>query len=131
MNKRETIQKKLVSEAVRELGCHATAEEVYDHVAAVYPSISKGTVYRNLNSLSEDGEILRVGVPGSADHFDHNCTEHYHVICVRCGKVSDVDMDPIASLTERINETHGFDFLGCDILFKGICPECKKQSSDK
>lgn len=126
MNKRETIQKKLVLEAVRNLHCHATAEEIYAQVSAVYPSVSKGTVYRNLNSLSEDGEIRKIGIPGTADRFDHNCTTHYHVVCVRCGKVFDVDMEPIASLTERINDTRGFDFLGCDVMFKGICPSCKQ-----
>lgn len=130
MNRRETIQKKLVADAVCELGCHATAEEIYAHVTAVYPSVSKGTVYRNLNTLSEGGEIRRIEVPGAADHFDHNCTEHYHVVCVGCGKVSDVDMEPIASLTERIKDTRGFDFLNCDIVFKGICPECKRRSSE-
>ena len=128
MNKRDTIQKKLVLDAVRELGCHATAQEVYEHIAADYPSISKGTVYRNLNSLSEDGEIRRIEAPGAADHYDHNCKNHYHIICVKCGKVFDVDMEPIASLTDRINDTHGFDFFDCDIVFKGICPECKKAS---
>ena len=123
---RDTIQKKLVFDAVRDLGCHATAEQIYEHIAALYPSISKGTVYRNLNSLSEEGEILKIEVPGGAEHFDHNCAEHYHILCVSCGKMSDVDMAPIFSLEERINDTHGFDYLGCDVLFKGICPECKK-----
>lgn len=125
MNKRETIQKKLVLEAVRTLGCHATAEEIYAQVSAAYPSVSKGTVYRNLNSLSEDGEISRIEIPGGADRFDHNCTNHYHVVCVRCGKVFDVDVEPAVSLTEQIRDAHGFDFLGCDIVFKGICPACK------
>lgn len=125
MNKRFTIQKKLVSDAVRDLGCHATADEIYAHVSADYPSISKGTVYRNLNTLAEEGEIRRIEVPGAADHFDHNCTDHYHVICVRCGKVFDVDMKPISSLTDKIGDAHGFDFLGYDIVFKGVCPECK------
>ncbi len=129
MNRRDTIQKRLVTDAVRELGCHATAEEVYAHITEVYPSISKGTVYRNLNTLSEDGEIRRIEVPGAADHFDHNCEDHYHVICVRCGKVFDVDMEPLPSLTERINDTHGFDFLDFDIIFKGICPECQERSA--
>ena len=125
---RDTIQKKLVFDAVRDLGCHATAEEIYEHISTVYPAISKGTVYRNLNSLSEEGEILKIEVPGAAEHFDHNCENHYHIICARCGRMADVDMEPIAGLKERINDTHGFDYLDFNILFKGICPECKKQS---
>ena len=127
---RDTIQKKLVFDAVRELGCHATAEQIYEHISAVYPTISKGTVYRNLNVLSDDGEIRKIEVPGSAEHFDHNCEKHYHIVCVSCGRMSDLDMEPISSLKERVRDTHGFDYLDCDILFKGICPECKNLVSE-
>ena len=64
--KRNTIQRALVLEAVNSLKCHATADEIYDFIAAEHPSISKGTVYRNLNQLSEIGMIRRVEVPDSA-----------------------------------------------------------------
>ena len=128
MNKKNTIQRKLVLDAVRELGCHSTAEDVFRRVSSVHPSVSKGTVYRNLNSLTEDGEIYRVEIPGEADRFDHVCQKHYHVICVKCGRVFDVDMDPVPSLTDRIRDTQGFDFLECDIVFKGVCPLCKSKT---
>lgn len=127
MNKRNTIQKKLVLEAVRGLGSHATAEEIYDRVSSAYPSISKGTVYRNLNILADEEEIRRIEIPGAACRFDHNCSDHYHVLCVNCGRVSDVDMEPVASVTDRIKDTHGFEFYGCDILFRGICPDCREK----
>ena len=51
MAKRNTIQRQLVIAAVRFLANHPTAEEVYDRITMEYPDISKGTVYRNLNSL--------------------------------------------------------------------------------
>lgn len=124
MNRRNTIQKELVLDAVRELGCHATADEIYAKVVSDYPSISKGTVYRNLNILAEEGSVLKIEIPGGAEHFDHNCHDHYHVRCVSCGRVFDVDMKPLR-LTDKINDAHGFDFLDCDIVFKGICPSCK------
>ena len=126
MNSRNTVQKKLVLDAVRDLGCHATAEEIYNYVSSEYPAISKGTVYRNLNNLAEGGEIRKIAIPGAAERFDHICENHYHVVCVRCGKVFDVDMEPIPSLKDRISDIHGFDFLDCDIVFKGICPACRE-----
>ena len=129
MNTRRTIQKKLVYDAVRDLGSHATAEEIYAHVSAVYPTISKGTVYRNLNALCADGELRKIEIPGAADHFDHKCDNHYHIICVRCGKVFDVDMEPIVSLQTQIRDTRGFDFFDCDIVFRGICPSCKEKNN--
>lgn len=128
MERRTTVQKELVLRAVRELGNHATAEEIYEHVSSEYPSVSKATVYRNLNVLSEEGLICRVEIPGEADHFDHVCDSHYHILCVKCGRVFDVDMDVIPDLTERIRNSGGFQILSGEVIFRGICPECGKES---
>ncbi|MDD6142906.1 MAG: transcriptional repressor, partial [bacterium] len=67
MARRNTIQRSLVLEAVNRLHSHATADEVYEEIIQEYPTISKATVYRNLNLLSEMGEIRRLEIPGSAD----------------------------------------------------------------
>ena len=45
MNKRSTTQRSLVLEAVKELRCHVTADEVYDTIVKIHPNISRGTVY--------------------------------------------------------------------------------------
>jgi len=78
MDMRNTIQRSLVLEAVKELRCHATADEVYDAIMKIHPNISRGTVYRNLNLLSDTGEIHKVEMPSGADCYDHLCHEHYH-----------------------------------------------------
>ncbi len=123
--KRNTIQRALVFEAVNQLKCHATADEIYQMVAAEHPNISKGTVYRNLHQLSENGEIRRLEVPGGPDRFDHRCGDHYHVRCLMCGRVFDVEMPYIEGLEQRIADTHGFAFCGHDLMFRGICPDCR------
>lgn len=128
MQRRNTVQKQLVMNAVLSLGCHATADEVYNFIKAEHPSVSKATVYRNLNLLAEDGSIRKLQIPGEAERFDHNVREHYHVRCLKCGRVFDVDMAVIPELESRINDRHGFVFLGCDIVFKGICPDCNTDS---
>ena len=127
MDKRNTIQKKMVSDAVYELANHPTAEEVYHKVSMIYPSISKGTVYRNLSVLAEEGEIMKLDIPNEAVRYDHTLREHYHARCEKCGRVFDVDMDIIPDITDKIKDSHGFVFLGYDIFFKGICPECKEK----
>ena len=126
MGRRCTIQRALVLEAVRELRRHVTAEEVYNTIIKKYPNISRGAVYRNLNVLSESGEIRKVEMPSAADRFDHQCHNHYHAICMKCGEVFDVEMEFIADLEKNIKETHRFQFTGHDIIFKGICHECNK-----
>ena len=127
MARRNTIQRSLVLEAVNKLHCHATADEVYEEIIKEHPTISKATVYRNLSLLSEMGEIRRLEIPGSADRFDHISRNHCHVKCNVCGRVFDVDMDFVTGLENGIKDTHGFDFTGYDIIFHGVCPECKKQ----
>ena len=126
MIKRNTIQCSLVFEAVNKLQCHATADEIYDAIVKEYPNISRGTVYRNLNRLSKMGKIHKMELPGGADRFDHQCHEHYHARCVKCGRVFDVDMEYIEGLEKNIKDAYGFEISGHDIIFKGTCPDCKK-----
>jgi len=127
MKKRHTIQCTLVLEALNKLQYHVTADEIYNEIVKEHPNISKGTVYRNLQRLCEMGEIRKREIPGGADRFDLICSNHYHVRCVKCGRVFDVDMEYITDIEKSIKDTHGFVFTGHDIVFKGICPECKNQ----
>ena len=129
-SRRNTIQKDLIRHAVYEMKRHVTANEVYEFIKERYPTIGKGTVYRNLDILAEEGAIRKVEVPDGPNRFDFALKNHYHVRCVNCGEISDVDMDEILGLLEKIHDTHGTDFLGYDILFKGICPKCQKKIKD-
>ena len=126
MTKRNTIQRSLVFEAVNKLRCHATADEIYEAIVTEHPNISRATVYRNLNSLSEMGDIRKIEIPGGADRFDHMCHDHCHVKCEKCGRVFDVDMEYITGLEKNIKNDCGFTFTGYDILFWGVCPDCQK-----
>ena len=71
---------------------HVTANEVYEFIKEAYPTIGKGTVYRNLDMLIEEGVLRKVEVPDGPSRFDFTLEKHYHVRCVKCGEVSDVDM---------------------------------------
>ena len=125
MIRRNTIQRSSVLEAVNKLHCHATADEIYNEIVKEHPTISRATVYRNLNLLSEMGEIRRLEMPGSADRFDHISSNHCHVKCEVCGRVFDVDMDFVTGLENGIRDPHGFHFTGYDILFHGVCRNAK------
>ena len=82
---RNTKQREEVLNAVRTLMYHPTAEEVYLDVSRKNPSISKGTVYRNLNLLTQLGEISKISMPGSEpDRFDHITEENHHHAFCRC-----------------------------------------------
>ena len=131
MERRNTIQKDLVLKTVQGLKRHLTAEEVYEFIKKEHPTIGKGTVYRNLGILTEEGAIRKVEIPDGPDRFDFTLKNHYHVECIRCGEIFDVDMDEVTDLNERIHDTHGIQFLNYDIFFKGICPACRAKETEE
>ena len=63
---KNTVQKTAIMNALMALD-HPTADEVYEYVHNEFPSISKATVYRILNRISDEGEILHLQIPGGAD----------------------------------------------------------------
>jgi Fe2+ or Zn2+ uptake regulation protein len=119
------MQKKLVEGAVKSLRTHPTAEEVYGYIAARYPEISRATVYRNLRQLSACGEIRRIEVPGAADRYDLNVSDHYHINCKICGCFSDIGFPYMDDLDKMVAEITDYDMEGHDIVFRGICPGCR------
>lgn len=131
MERRNTIQKELVLQTVQGLKRHLMAEEVYEFIKKDHPTIGKGTVYRNLGILAEEGAIRKVEVPDGPDRFDFTLKNHYHVECIRCEEIFDVDMDEVTDLSERIHDTHGMQFLNYDIFFKGICPACRAKETEE
>ncbi len=123
--KRNTVQRGVVLSAVNSLKNHPTAETVFQKISNEYPTISKGTVYRNLNQLANSGEISKIEVPSEADRFDHMTFPHYHTKCTECGEVFDVEMDYLHGLENSIKNKNGFSFCEHTISFKGVCLECQ------
>lgn len=104
---------------------HPTAETIYQNIRQEYPSISLGTVYRNLTLLSELGEIQKISAGSGPERFDPNTAPHYHFICTHCGRVSDLKMGSL----DHINILAGQDFdgeiAGHSAYFYGTCAGCR------
>ncbi len=126
---RMTPQRKVILEEVRKMNNHPSADEIYEAVRKKLPRISLGTVYRNLEILSEQGEIQKLELTDSVNRYDWDTRKHYHIRCVRCGRV---DNAPIAPMQQLENELYGatvFTILGHRLEFIGLCPECSKKLS--
>jgi Fur family ferric uptake transcriptional regulator len=91
------------------------------------PKISLGTVYRNLDLLAEAGKIQKLDLGGSEARFDAVTEAHYHVRCVRCGRVDDVPGLPADLVGHGMAKAAGYEILGHRLEFVGICPQCKTQ----
>ena len=130
MVERKTIQQTFVLDEVEKLyseHIHANADRIYDEIHLIHPTISRATVYRNLNKLVSMGYVNHIEIPNSADCFDYVTTPHYHMKCIQCGAISDVWLTKDVSLLQNCQSKNDADITGYDILFKGICSKCKKE----
>ena len=127
MDTRNTLQRSLVLKAAHELN-HPSADEIYRVISSTYPSVSRGTVYRNLSRLVEQGALCKVTLPDAADRFDDMTEAHYHVHCRICDRVDDATIPYQPVLTQNIADTGGYLIERHDIILNGICPDCLKKS---
>ena len=125
---RKTRQRTAVLEALRSVKTHPSAEEVYLMVKEKIPRISLGTVYRNLEMLTEQGLIQKLDGSGSQRRFDGNPERHYHFRCLDCGKIIDAEMEPISDLEEYLVKRSDFEVTGHRLEFLGLCLECRERS---
>lgn len=127
---RNTIQRGLVLQAVQNLKTHPTAEEIYSAIALQHPTISRGTVYRNLNLLVEQGAVRRVThLKNAADRFDFELKPHYHFHCSGCNKVFDADLPYQNDFLAQVPNPQGFSFEAYEIVFTGYCAACQKAAT--
>ena len=124
MERRNTIQKQLVLQAVAELANHPTADEVYSLVVKDHPTVSKATVYRNLASLSDDGRLRHIKMPSGADRFDHQTFGHNHIECILCGRLEDAPLEDQTALNAQAAAATGYRCVEHEIVFRGICAAC-------
>lgn len=118
----QTKQRQLILEAVRTADGHPTADELFQMIRRKLPTISLATVYRNLNFLSEIGEIRKLAMPGMPDRFDWRLDPHDHMVCSACGQV--VDFTLPVDLKQQIAQTCGAQIEGYTLVARGTCPRC-------
>lgn len=106
---------------------HPSAEDIYNVISKVFPTMSFATVYNTLDSLKKRGGITELTIDPDKKRFDPNTEPHHHLICVRCRRIVDVHIGFDLSLP-ALHNTEGFDITGNHIEFYGVCRECKKSS---
>lgn len=119
-----TRQRRVILEVLKEMDSHPSADEIYHLVRRKLPRISLGTVYRNLETLSDLRKIQKLELGGAIKRFDWNTQKHYHIRCIDCGRVDDA---PVAPLQKIENELYGstvFTIIGHRLEFTGFCPKC-------
>ncbi len=128
MQKRNTSQKKIVYDALDELG-HASTETLIEFIKMQHAQISLATIYRNIASLLEDQLIKRVKL-NHQDVLETVKSEHAHFVCEVCGNILDMKLDKQDLLDMYAKETQ-HQLKKCDIAFYGLCQNCQQEKENK
>lgn len=126
---RYSRQRNLILETIQKNAVHPTAEQVYFMVKEQEPAISLGTVYRNLNLLSETGQLKKITVRAGSDRFDGRTDQHSHMSCIGCGKVFDYDDIAELEIETAIERSTGFHTTHLEVIIEGYCEECAAKNS--
>lgn len=129
---RKTKQRDLILKTLRGTKTHPTADWIYEEVKKEMPNISLGTVYRNLGTLRDLGEIMELNYGSKYSRYDGNPKNHYHFVCTECEKVIDIEGIPVdKSLDKKVAEENNVEVFFHRTEFYGLCEECKKKKIDE
>lgn len=111
-------------------GTHVTAAEIVRYCQKMNLSVGRTTVYRNLNSLVDDGVIMRYiteEVSGTCYQFIGNkdeCQGHLHLRCEGCGELFHLECDALFQMQEHILSNHSFRVNSLRTILYGLCENC-------
>lgn len=125
---RRTRQRATIAEVLEDLKEFRTAQEIHDLVRQQGHSVGLATIYRNLQSMVEAGEVDLVRLPdgqasyracGTATH-----AHHHHLTCRTCGRTVEIEFPGVEELIDSFARDHGFTAVDHEIELHGLCPEC-------
>lgn len=121
--RRNTIQKTAIIESLELLG-HATVEQIIYNVHLKYPTISIGTIYRNLQVLEDECRIKRIKIDKQADMFETVKEDHLHFTCSVCNNVIDIKTSKVIDKTKLPKNVEGHQIDDYVINLFGVCENC-------
>jgi Fur family transcriptional regulator, peroxide stress response regulator len=129
-----THQRLAIFEAVASNDSHPGAEEIYQSVRSRFPTISRGTVYRTLETLCERGLVQDVSRLQGMARFEAGRPPHHHLVCLSCRRIIDVYDESLNRLPVSwrrrtpaggAGEVAQFAVTGYQIQFVGYCRQCR------
>lgn len=128
---RITPQRHAILEYLITSMAHPTADDIYKSLEGKFPNMSVATVYNNLRVFKEAGLVKELTYGDASSRFDTVTTDHYHVICEKCGKIVDFHypgLDEVETLAEQVT---GFNVSHHRMEIYGVCPECQSQNDQQ
>ncbi|RAX49826.1 transcriptional repressor [Arthrobacter sp. AQ5-05] len=106
---------------------HSSAEKVVEAVHHALPDVSIQSVYNVLNDLTEQGMLRRFSPPHSPSLYETRVNDnHHHALCTSCGRIEDVECAVGHAPCLTPSDSHGMVIQIADVLYQGICEDCRK-----
>ncbi len=121
--KRVTAERRLL---IRIIGnnSHLDANQIYLQAKKEDPKINLSTVYRTVKVFSELGLVDSSDLGQGHDHYELSLKNHYHCICLGCGKVIEI---PAFLPLAKVGKEYNFDVVAGKVELFGYCEECQKK----
>src|SRR6056297_3030291 len=124
-----TPQRLAIVEILAESRGHPNVETIYEQLKHEHPSLSLATVYRNVMLMKSLDEVLEIVFPDGSNRYDgNNPYPHPHVICGRCGRIMEPDLNTLEDMTKEVIHQTDFTILTHQLLFFGICHACREET---
>ncbi len=104
---------------------HPSVEDIYAQLQKNFPTMSLATVYRNILLIKSVGEVLELGFSDGGNRYDGKRPyPHPHVICIKCKKIVDPDLESLDEMKKEVAHETNFTILNHRLDFFGICGDC-------
>lgn len=107
---------------------HLSAEDVYGIVKHEHPEIGLATIYRTLDLYADLDILQKMNFGDGRSRYEftqEECHHHHHLICTRCGLVTEFEDDLLESLETQILKKSNFVISDHQVKFYGICHKCQ------
>jgi Fur family peroxide stress response transcriptional regulator len=121
-----TFQRQVIYEAVVDSREHPTPELIYEQVRQRIPSISLGTIYKNVKTFLDSGVLKEVTLHHGSLRLESNMTPHHHLVCSSCKAIFDIEESAVKPVQlPKTRLPAGFAIKQCRVEFVGVCKGCQ------
>ena len=107
---------------------HPSASQLYAKIQTQFPTMSQATVYKTLALLKEMNQVLEIDLRDDSRYDGNRLDPHPHLICMKCNKIVDGDLELDLSSIRKLEKTSGYQIVRPQIAFYGLCPKCRVDS---
>lgn len=128
---KSTRQRDIIATEFLKTSEHITVEDLYRKVSRKHKEIGFTTVYRTLKLLTKSGLATeRVFADNLTRYEPLTAEEHHdHLICLRCGTITEFKNTRMERLQNRIADDFGFETVAHKMELYGHCRNCTSGSS--